>query len=74
MAVISDRTASRLTLQLQTGTDPLGQPTVKNKTYNNIKPTATDENVFAVANALASLQTLPLYGIGRLNTYALEEE
>lgn len=74
MAVISEHTDSRITLVLQNGFNESGNPVFKSKTFNRVKPAATDELVFSVATSLASLQTLPLSSIELINTLTLEEE
>ncbi len=57
---------SRLSLVLQTGTDPnTGAPILKTKSYSNVKSSATDNDVFDVANAIANLQKHTLYEIQR---------
>lgn len=74
MAILSDRMNSRLTLVLNTGNDMFGFPILKKKTYSRVKPSASDDAVFAVANAIGSLQAFELYGVERTDTSALEME
>ncbi|WP_027408349.1 DUF1659 domain-containing protein [Anoxybacteroides tepidamans] len=56
---------SQLRLVLQAGVDETGKPIYKRKSFNNVKVTATSEQLFTVAQALASLQTHPLVQIER---------
>lgn len=56
MAVSRVATDCNLTLVLQTGVDPQGNPITKKKTFSNIKTGASHQDVFDVAFALANLQ------------------
>ena len=52
---------SALQLRLVTGTNPnTGAPIVQGKTFNKIKSSAIDQNVYDVATALVGLQKYPL--------------
>lgn len=57
---------SQLKLVLVSGTNPTtGDAMFKTKTFSNVKSDATADGLYAVANALAPLQQLPLYQIER---------
>ncbi len=57
---------SQLRLSLDNGVHPTSRNVIlKVKTFNNVKTDATPDQLYAVAHALADLQTLPLYGIER---------
>jgi hypothetical protein len=61
---------SVLQLRLVTGTNPeSGNPIIKTKSFNKVKESATEQDVFDVANQLASLQNYSLDEI-RLNQSA----
>ena len=61
MAVTSIPYNSRLSLVFQKGTDPsTGAPITTTKSFNNVKNTATDQDVYDVAQALVSLQKYSL--------------
>jgi hypothetical protein len=61
---------SVLQLRLVTGTDPeSGNPIIKTKSFNKVKESATEQDVFDVANQLVSLQNYSLDEI-RLNQSA----
>ncbi|GIM46292.1 hypothetical protein DNHGIG_18410 [Collibacillus ludicampi] len=64
---------SSLVLQLQTGTDATGKPKLKQKEFPNVKATATDQDIFEVAQALAKLQGLPLYSVMRVDRAELNQ-
>lgn len=58
---------SVLQLRLVIGTDPeSGNPIIRTKSFNRVKDTATNQDVFDVANQLVSLQKYSLEEI-RLN-------
>jgi len=56
---------SQLRLVFEVGTDEAGKPMYRRKSFNNIKVTATPEQLLAVSQALASLQAYPLAQIER---------
>jgi hypothetical protein len=55
---------SVLQLRLVTGTDPeSGAPIISTKSFNKVKDTAAEQDIFDVANALVSLQN---YGLDEI--------
>lgn len=57
---------TQLKIGFENGIDPdTDRVIVKRKTFNNVKPEATADELYAVAEALASLQQLPLYEVER---------
>ncbi|WP_258359429.1 DUF1659 domain-containing protein [Moorella sulfitireducens (nom. illeg.)] len=67
MAVISTPLATSFRIQVQTGTDTNGQPVYRLRSYSRVKPAATDQDVFDVAQAIGTLQVNPVIAISRLN-------
>lgn len=67
MAVVVTPQESSLRLTLQVGTGDGGEPIYRVRTYNRVKPQASDQNVFDVAQALARLQVHPVAAITRVN-------
>jgi hypothetical protein len=65
MAVSKVSIGSVLRLELQAGVDGNGNPVFRNKSLSNVKPTASDQDIFDVAASLAALQELPLNNIIR---------
>ncbi|QOR68158.1 DUF1659 domain-containing protein [Cytobacillus suaedae] len=61
----------QLRLVLEAGLDGDGKMQYKSKNYNNIKPSVTPDQLFAVAQAIASLQTLPLNTIEKNDSFVL---
>ncbi|MGB9804317.1 DUF1659 domain-containing protein [Desulfofundulus sp.] len=60
-----------LRLVLQTGVDGSANPVYRNKNLNNVRPEATDQDLFDVARALAGLQEYPLAGVNRIDNARL---
>ncbi|WP_038084678.1 DUF1659 domain-containing protein [Tumebacillus flagellatus] len=58
---------SSMMLHLQTGFDEKGAPQYKDKSYTRVTPTATQDDVYAVGEALASLSSYQLHHIQLLN-------
>ncbi|WP_042337948.1 DUF1659 domain-containing protein [Bacillus andreraoultii] len=52
-------------LVYQSGLNQDGKPTYKRKNYNNVKSTSSDETIYQVAQALASLCVYSLETIER---------
>lgn len=73
MAVQRVPEGSRLQISLQTGTDEAGKPVISAKSFANVKPDALDQDVFDVAQALASLQIYPVVAVRRIDTGALNQ-
>lgn len=67
MTVINTPLASSLRFRIQTGTNANGQPIYRVRTYNRVKPEATDQDVYDVAQALGGLQVYPVTAISRVN-------
>ncbi|MDC3417555.1 DUF1659 domain-containing protein [Aquibacillus salsiterrae] len=61
---VSTKVDSRLQLVFENGVDPVsGNMTYKNKTFNNVKTTATPNQLLAISEALIPLQSLTLFSI-----------
>jgi len=68
-------TSSTLQLVLNAGLDPeTGSPVTKYKSFNNVKPEATADQLFSIATAVADLQEFELYNILRKDTSDIGEE
>jgi hypothetical protein len=66
MPVISTVISSRLRLMVQTGVDDEGNPVVRSRNLNNLKPEATDEAVYTVAGSLGELQQHPVNAVRKV--------
>jgi hypothetical protein len=62
---------SAMRLELDGGLDGDNKPVVKYKNFSNVKTTATPDGIYAVAEALAGLQTYPLVLIRRNDSFAI---
>ncbi|WP_315115508.1 DUF1659 domain-containing protein [uncultured Clostridium sp.] len=67
MAVVADRYDSDLVLQVVTGVGDDGKEKTKNKTISKISLTATDEDLYAVAVAMADVLKYETISIRRIN-------
>lgn len=72
MAVQSLPYNSRLILRVQVGIQS-GNPVLRNRSFNNVKPDATDEAVYTVAQVLGSLQKYPVVKVVRTNDEEITE-
>ena len=64
--------ASRLTLRLNMGTDSLGRPIVRSRSWSGIDPAATADDVMAVANAIGSVLPYAVHEVQKVDTDAVE--
>lgn len=64
----SNQVSSMLVLMFDGGLDAKGKPVVINKRFNGVKTTATDDQLYAIAQVLAPLQQYPALNIERDNT------
>jgi len=71
MAVTKVPGNSTLRLVLYVGDSGSGNPILRNRSLNNVKSTAADQDIFDVATALAGLQEYSLNGITRVDNAAL---
>ena len=55
MAVLKNPESTSLVLEIESGVDSKGITTYRKKTFLNIDVTASDENIYAVATAIASV-------------------
>lgn len=73
MAVNFVPALSRMQIRVQIGTDGEGKPVFKTRGYNNLKPTASDEDFYAVAVGIASLQKFLVDRVKRINEGELSQ-
>ncbi|OPY56631.1 MAG: hypothetical protein A4E55_02042 [Pelotomaculum sp. PtaU1.Bin035] len=67
MAVTKVPDNSTLRLELRVGVNTSGNPVYRRRTLNNVKPNASDQDLFEIATALAALQEYPLNSISRVD-------
>lgn len=63
MAVNSVKLKSTLVIQYVDGVDKEGKDIIKSQRFNNVKVSATDENIYDVGNILGSLLIVPIVGV-----------
>lgn len=73
MAVVTSPVQATLRLVVEAGMDDKGNPILRSRTYNRVKPESSEEDVYQVAVALANLQQNPLHGVQLVKTLDLFE-
>lgn len=73
MAVIASPMQAALRLVVETGVDEKGNPVLRSRSYNRVKPESAEQDVYAVAVALAGLQEKPLRGVQLVKALELME-
>lgn len=71
MAVIKVPQSSRLILKVQTGVNDDGKAVYRQRSFNNLKADATDDDIHAVGLVLAGLQQYQVEAIGRIDDVQL---
>ena len=74
MAIKKAQAASKLILKVETGVTASGAAAYSQRTFGDINPEMDTEDAYAVANALASLQTCPLNAVIRQDMAVLTDE
>lgn len=67
MAVNKEALESRLLLLVQVGLDEQDKPILRTRSFSRVKPEVTDEDLHALALALADLQEHELYQVRRVD-------
>ena len=74
MAVVATKNLSGLKIRFDCGMDDVtGKTKVKSKTYSNVDPEATDDDVYAVGSVIASLQNNTLLEVAIIGNTTLSE-
>ena len=71
MAVVSTKIGSALKLTLKVGIDEQGNDKLSSKTMGKIKVLATDDDIFAVADAISAIKNYPVVAINREDQFDL---
>ncbi|ALX49702.1 DUF1659 domain-containing protein [Lentibacillus amyloliquefaciens] len=72
---VAEKVNSRLSLVLDDGNDLMtGKALYKTKSFNNVKPEATSDQLYVIATAVAGLQERPLYNVERQDEYDITQE
>ncbi|MFC4619665.1 DUF1659 domain-containing protein [Camelliibacillus cellulosilyticus] len=59
---------STMALMLEAGKDDKGNVVIKRKAFNNVKETATSDQLYDIAQSLIALQQYPVVSIERTDT------
>lgn len=71
---VAEKVSSQLRLVLYDGeNEETGKPVYKTKSFNNVKTDANAEQLYAVAEAFATLQERPLSKIERNDSSEIQE-
>lgn len=69
---VATKNPSGLKLRFQVGTDEIsGKLKTKSRTYSNVKPSATNDDVHAVGYMIASLQDFTLLEVAKIDNTTL---
>ncbi len=74
MAVNAIPIGTQLIMRLNTGIDEEMNPVYRNRSFRNVKHTAAHEDLFELAEEIATLQIHPLAQVRRTDANELEEE
>ena len=73
MAIVT-KNPSGLKLRFDCGKDEItGKTKVKSRTYSNVRAAATSDEVFAVANAIISVQAHDILEVAKIDNSTLSE-
>ena len=67
MAVNKMPQGTRMVITVQIGMSASNQPAYRQRSYKNVKASAVDSDVYAIAEAFASLQKYPVASISRFD-------
>lgn len=71
---VAEKTNSQLRITFHEGEDSeTGKPMLKTKAFTQVKIDASTDQLYAVAEAYASLQQHPIYNIERRDSFDIEE-
>ncbi len=66
MAIINTPVSAGLRLLVQTGVDEQGNPIIRSRSFNRVKPSALDQAVYNAAVAIGELQLYPVTAVRKL--------
>lgn len=74
MSVIETKNLSSLRMRFDCGLDDItGKRITKSKTFSNVNPDASGDNVYSVASAISSLQNHDLLEVAKIDNTTLSE-
>ncbi|MGI8314084.1 DUF1659 domain-containing protein [Halobacillus mangrovi] len=73
MAISSEKVGTQLQMVFENGVDGEGNPTFRTKSFNNVKPASTPEQLYTVSTALSQLQQRILYTVERNDSFVIAD-
>ena len=73
MAVVVLREPSSLKIRFNHGADTHWKAIIKTKSFANVKPSVSNDALYAVATAISSLQEHDLYEVSKVDNTTLAE-
>lgn len=73
MAVISTNNPTKLTLRFDCGKNDNGKVVVKTKTYSNVNPSVTNDDLYLFAKSISSLQEHSLIEVQKIDNTTISE-
>ena len=74
MAIITKEVSTKLLLKVENGQTPGGKTAYAQRSFADVNPAITNEDLYAVGNGIAGLQANALSAIRRQSTVTLAEE
>ncbi|MDD6698215.1 MAG: DUF1659 domain-containing protein [Veillonellaceae bacterium] len=74
MAVKKDSQSTKLVLKVVTGTDAKGKALTASRTFSNVNPAISDDDLLSISGKLGGLQSHALAAVNRIDTASLVEE
>lgn len=74
MAVTSSAKGTVLVVTFQTGLSATGSPVLRQRSFQNVKADAVDQDVYDIAQAIYGLQQFPVITVRRDNRFELSNQ
>ena len=74
MAIVTKEVSTKLLLKVENGQTPGGKTAYAQRSFADVNPAITNEDLYAVGNGIAGLQANALSAIRRQSTVTLVEE
>ena len=74
MAIVTKEVSTKLLLKVENGQTPGGKTAYAQRSFADVNPAITNEDLYAVGNGIAGLQANALSAIRRQSTVTLAEE
>lgn len=74
MAVVKTPQSTKLVIKVQTGVNTSGNPVYRLRSYTNIKTAAADADIYAIGQAMGSVQKYAVTEVSRQDQGSLQEQ